>query len=159
MAQMQDAGFTPLGIVDPLKVTPQTKFVPKAIAEGWQRTIGQVESRGAFWETVGKGNSIWKSWVLPLSPKWWLNNSVGNAFMATFAGGLNPAELVVNIGKAIKGRGSLDETMPASLEAGNLIAGETGLGRRGLGEAPPSIKPWTKEGGCSGLSRSSGAIT
>lgn len=67
-----------------------TKVLPISIAKQLQ---SMRREPGAIWRAVNKGNVLFKTSVLPLSPRWLAGNVVGNAFMAMFNYGMGPLEL------------------------------------------------------------------
>ncbi len=87
-AALADAGFQAADSTAPVGMA--TQVIPVAIA----RQLAKMRQEpGAVWRAMNKGNQIFKTSVLPLSPRWLSGNVVGNAFMAMFNYGMSPLEL------------------------------------------------------------------
>jgi len=88
-AALNDAGYdVPAGT---RSIGYDTVVIPKAIADQLSRAD---RPGGVIYQTVDKGNRMFKTGVLALSPRWLTGNLVGNAFMAMFNYGMSPIELM-----------------------------------------------------------------
>jgi hypothetical protein len=135
-AMTRQAGYTPLEPSIGDRITLETRLVPHHVAEAMNNA---ARPTGPLWRGVHAINRTYKGWVLPLSPKWHVNNTIGNALMAGVYGGIGPVELVTSLRRLSKelggirkafAEGGIPETMPRRLSATGLTTGERiGLGR------------------------------
>lgn len=125
MREMAHEGFAPLGrgMTGDL-VDANTKYIPSTLKAAFDKEFAPRD-QGFFLSKLSRGNSAWKSWVLPISPKWHMGNIIGNTLMATVGGGLNPVELVLNLKRARDLIKSGDEAaLPARLFESNVMRQE-----------------------------------
>lgn len=120
----------------------QTLVIPKAVADEL-RSMGGAQ-RGKLMTALAESNRLFKMAVLPLSPKWLTGNIVGNAFMATFNGGLGPVELARSLQRMASMQGGWRELIaakgmpawaPDELASHGLAYGDHQLMWGGLDEA------------------------
>lgn len=83
------------------QVTPDAIVVPKAIKD--QLASLKIDSK--WLNALSKGNTAWKSWVLPTSMKWMTGNVIGNVIQAAVHGGVSPAKLVARMNDIRKTEG------------------------------------------------------
>jgi hypothetical protein len=100
---VRDAGWVPME--DGTAVGPQTVVVPKAVKVQLQ-PVSFENPVGRF---VHRGNQMWKTWVLPFSPKWVIGNVIGNAIQAAVHAGVGPVELARRMVQLTKHEGGIME--------------------------------------------------
>lgn len=109
VAEMRDQGYRPwnpralfpttdnpraLGtsvLEDPTQITTATLWVPEQVTKMFDeqfRGAGAVER--AFRKYYDRPTNVWKAAVLALSPRWHVNNIIGNFVMATLGAGITP---------------------------------------------------------------------
>ena len=74
---------TPPGTTTILTPSPTT-MIPKSVANGLHM-MGKSYDHWAF-RAIGKPSSWWRTFVLTLSPQWYVNNLIGNIAMASAEG-------------------------------------------------------------------------
>lgn len=87
---------TILDIVPDAQITPETRFLPKALKDAFTYTI-DTSLPNAAWDLLARGNQKFKNALLPLSPTWYMGNTVGNALMAIIGEGMNPLEYTARL--------------------------------------------------------------
>lgn len=125
---IEDAGYTQAP--GQTGWTRETVIIPKSIAKELRVMSGPTST---MWKFLNKGNRWFKTSVLPLSPKWMTGNIVGNAFMATFNGGMGPVQLARTLDEiasmeggwaAFYSRGGLPSWAPDELASHGLTYNE-----------------------------------
>lgn len=84
-------GFGTFVVDDVDALTTETLWIPKGIADGFERHFkapGTWEMRARKY--YDKPTNVWKAGVLAFSPRWHVNNVVGNFIMATAGAGVSP---------------------------------------------------------------------
>jgi hypothetical protein len=76
----------------PTMPTADTKFVPKPIAEAYDRIVKSGNPKGAL-KVYDQATRMWKHSVLPLSPMWQVGNVVGNTMLAMVGAGMGVADI------------------------------------------------------------------
>ncbi|MFM1966821.1 MAG: phage Mendokysei [Actinomycetota bacterium] len=129
------------------------KLVPDTIAREMMRDAS-LWDRGTLpgFRLLTRANRAYKTQVLPLSARWYINNTIGNVIMAGVFGGVGPVELFRQIKRlrsevGFKGAGRKSQSMleadllGGALDVGGVRGGrivQSGLfenQRRGLGLA------------------------
>jgi len=70
----------------------QVTWLPDEIIAANERWYNSLNESSLI-RSLDKGQFKWKKWILALSPRWHVNNYVGNVLQATIAGGVNVADL------------------------------------------------------------------
>lgn len=83
----KEAGWVP---AEGTGVEPQTMVVSQGIDR--QLQASRLD-QSKMWQALRTGNRKWKSWVLPLSPKWLTGNVIGNVIQAAVHAGVDPVTL------------------------------------------------------------------
>lgn len=104
---MTERGFTAwepadlFAIAKPERVGTHTLFIPDHIYRSFERhfrSAGPAERWFRKW--WDRPMRAWKAAVLALSPRWHVNNIVGNSLLAGLAGGLDPATYAMRMREA-----------------------------------------------------------
>ena len=125
-ASVEDAIKTlPDDIIEVLGVTKNNKIyqIPEEVA----KTLTSGKNAKGIWESMlDMGTAGFKRKVLGLSPKWFINNRIGNGIMAGLKG--------VNAGDLIKALNVSDDLLPDALKTKSMYEAEkTIIGRTGGG--------------------------
>lgn len=89
--------------VPPGQVNLSTTFVPQAMLSRFARQLGEAKQlEQAFRKFYDKPMRLWKDQVLALSPRWHVNNIIGNMVTATAGGGIDPITYGRNFYRATK---------------------------------------------------------
>lgn len=112
-------------IIEALGVSKRTKIyqIPEEVA----KTLKQGKQAKGIWESMlDMGTAGFKRKVLGLSPKWFINNRIGNGIMAGLKG--------VNMNDYLKALNLADELLPEALKTKSMYEAEkTIIGRTGGG--------------------------
>lgn len=112
-------------IIEALGVSKRTKIyqIPKEVAD----TLMSGKKAKGIWESmIDMGTAGFKRKVLGLSPKWFINNRIGNGIMAGLKG--------VNLSDYFKAFNLADELLPDALKTKSMYEAEkTIIGRTGGG--------------------------
>lgn len=123
------------------RINPQTMLVPKQVADHLKGGDFNIPGFGV----LRRANQVFKTWVLPFSPKWQVGNVLGNVIQASVHGGISPVELVTTMRRIAKYEGGvrelwrqsgLPEWTRAEVANHGLTIDEYRLAR-GLEDAPP----------------------
>jgi hypothetical protein len=85
---------------------------------------------------IARLNTIYKSWALALSPRWWMNQMLGNPVMATMYGGLGPLQSVRGFSNVRGLARQFNGDVQSMLESGVMDAGVADI-LYNIGGAPP----------------------
>lgn len=108
------------------ELATETLWIPKPIAEHFEahfKAPGTWEMRAR--KFYDKPTSVWKTSVLAFSPRWHVNNIVGNFIMATAGAGISP----VAWAGAMRDAYALLKRDELAFRSEHGIAAETGIGR------------------------------
>ena len=128
-----EEGWVPVKSGD--AITADTQWIPQRVDRSmrfdnfWDSDNPiAVGLRGIHW-----ANSMWKQFLLGLSPKWVMGNVLGMTLAATVHGGLGPGEFLGGLARNVTAQGGLRETwrnegllpeLPGPLSSSGLTANE-----------------------------------
>jgi hypothetical protein len=136
--RLKEAGHSPINPQEALG--PQSRVLPRQVYR--QAFPQQLNIPGL--RQLGRTNRAFKTWVLPLSPRWHVGNVLGNAIQAGFHAGVGPLELVQRARQLAKASGGWGELfrneglvrgLPAEIAQGGFNQAEFDAMRQEAGAA------------------------
>jgi hypothetical protein len=145
VAQAQKALDEAQMAYDQAELAMRPRIVTEAVWDGLsQWRDEQVKGIPLILEPVARFNRWYKSYALALSPRWWVNNAIGNPVMAMMYGGLSPMDVVRQAKRVRDLARPFGGDVGAMLEAG-ILDGRIGDILYELGmDVPPEFMPGGK---------------
>ena len=106
IAKAGEAGYAAWDPASPFEksgqITKTTTFVPEHVFEAFRSYFNDPKWDAILKRTYDPAIQAFKVTVLPLSPSWQVGNVLGNALLATVAGGVSPAKLVAHGAEVVR---------------------------------------------------------